>query len=286
MRDEGILGDGDILSYLDAAPANIFFKDTECRYRFATEICEAVNGGAEHSIIGKTDLEIQKFPELGRLYYEDDKKILATGEGSEYISEFPFESGSLFYEIKKEPVIRDGAIVGVVGVVNDVTKRIELEHKIEELAFRDQLTDLFNRNYLAARDRVDVSHSDFPVSLIVADCNNLKEINDTLGHEYGDLLLRRVAGVFKEIAPERCVPVRTGGDEFLIFCPGFDAAAAEVLIGELRRTLAKKSDGVLALKVAFGCHTVDDDSVPFAEALALADQAMYEDKRASRASSC
>ncbi len=281
MRDEGRLGDGEILSYLDAAPANIFFKDTECRYRFVTEICEAVNGGAEHSIIGKTDLEIQKFPDLGRLYYEDDKKILATGEGSEYISEFPFESGSLFYEIKKEPVIRDGVIVGIVGVVNDVTERVNLEHKIEELAFHDQLTDLYNRNYLAARDRIDVSDSDFPVSLIVADCNNLKEVNDTLGHEYGDLLLRRVAGVFKENVPERCVPVRTGGDEFLIFCPGFDAAAAKALIGELRRALARKSDSILTLRVAFGSHTVEDDSLPFAEAFALADRAMYEDKRSS-----
>ena len=281
MRDEGRLGDGEILSYLDAAPANIFFKDTECRYRFVTEMCEAVSGGAEHCIIGKTDLEVQKFSDLGRFYYEDDKKILATGEGSEYVSEFPLESGSLYYEIKKKPVVRDGAIVGIVGVVNDVTKRVELEREIEELAFHDQLTGLYNRNFLEKRSRADIPDSDFPVSLIVADCNKLKEINDELGHEYGDLLLYRVAGVFKETVPERCVPVRTGGDEFLIFCPGFNAAAAEALVEELRRALARKSDHVFALKVAFGFYTVEDDTMPFAEAFALADRAMYEDKRSS-----
>lgn len=283
MYDEETLNYGEILGYLDAAPANIFFKDAECKYRFATFICDAVNGGEEHSIIGKTDLEIQKFPDLGRLYYEDDKKILATGEGSEYISEFPMESGSLYYEINKQPVIRDGSVVGIVGVVNDVTKRVELEKQMKELAFHDQLTGLYNRNFLESRSHADVPVSDFPVSLIVADCNMLKEVNDTLGHEYGDLLLRRVADVLRESVPERCVCVRTGGDEFLVLCPGLNDAAAKALIGDLRQALAKKSDDILTLKVAFGCYSVVDDTVPFAEALNLADQAMYEDKRASRA---
>lgn len=282
MNNTDALNISEVLGYLDAAPANIFFKDTQCRYRFVTQLCSAVNGGPEHSIIGKTDLEVQMFPELGRFYYEDDKKILATGEGSEYISEFPLETGTLYFEVKKKPVFQDGAVVGIVGVVNDVTRRVELEEEFRELAFRDQLTGLYNRNFLETRSRRDVCDSDFPVSLIVADCNLLKQTNDSLGHEYGDLLLRRVACALKETAPEGCVPVRTGGDEFLIFCPRFTAAQAQALIADIRECLARKSDDILALNVAFGCHTVEDDSLPFAEALRLADQAMYEDKRSSR----
>ncbi len=282
MCEMDALNLSEVLDYLDAAPANIFFKDTQCRYCFVTQLCSTVNGGPEHSIIGKTDLEVQMFPELGRLYYEDDKKILATGEGSEYVSEFPLESGSLYYEIKKRPVFQDGEVVGIVGVVNDVTRRVELEEKFRDLAFRDQLTGLYNRNFLETRSRRDVCDSDFPVSLIVADCNLLKETNDSLGHEYGDLLLRRVASVLKETVPEGCVPVRTGGDEFLIFCPSFTHAQAQALIADIRHSLALKSDDILTLDVAFGCHTVDDDSLPFVEALKLADQAMYQDKRSER----
>lgn len=282
MNDTDALNISEVLSYLDAAPANIFFKDTQCRYRFVTQLCSAVNGGPEHSIIGKTDLEVQMFPELGRFYYEDDKKILATGEGSEYISEFPLETGTLYFEVKKKPVFQDGEIVGIVGVVNDVTRRVELEEEFRELAFRDQLTGLYNRNFLETRSRRDVCDSDFPVSLIVADCNLLKQTNDSLGHEYGDLLLRRVACALKETAPQGCVPVRTGGDEFLIFCPRFTAAQAQALIADIRDCLARKSDEILEIDVAFGCHTVEDDSLPFAEALRLADQAMYEDKHSSR----
>ena len=91
----------EVLLFMKSAPANIFFKDTECKYRFASEICALVNGGKENSIIGKTDKEIQKNKELGQFYYEDDLKIIETGKGSDYISEFPFETGSLYYEIRK-----------------------------------------------------------------------------------------------------------------------------------------------------------------------------------------
>ena len=72
--------------FMRNAPVNIFFKDTECKYLFASEICSLVYADEDGGITGKTDLEIQSIPELGRFYYEDDKKILATGEDSHYIS--------------------------------------------------------------------------------------------------------------------------------------------------------------------------------------------------------
>ena len=58
--------------FMHSAPVNIFFKDTECKYRFVSEICDMVSAGENGSIVGKTDLEIQKFSEMGRMYYEDD----------------------------------------------------------------------------------------------------------------------------------------------------------------------------------------------------------------------
>lgn len=64
-----------------------------------------------------------------------------------------------------------------------------------------------------------VRSGDFPVSLIMADCNYLKQTNDTLGHEYGDLLLKRVAHSIVQAIPKRCTAMRVGGDEFLILCP-------------------------------------------------------------------
>ena len=56
--------------FMYSAPVNIFFKDTECRYCFASEICNLVSVGENGSIVGKTDLEVQKFPEMGKMNYQ------------------------------------------------------------------------------------------------------------------------------------------------------------------------------------------------------------------------
>lgn len=282
MYDETALNYARILNFMENAPANIFFKDTECKYRFVTEVCSAVNGGKENSIIGKTDLEIQMFPDLGRLYYDDDKKILETGESSEYISEFPLETGSLYFEIKKNPVIENEKIIGIVGVVTDITKLIRLEKELEELSFKDKLTGLYNRNYMESRSKKYVRADDFPATLIMADCNYLKVVNDTLGHEYGDMLLRQVAKAIEETIPEGCIPMRIGGDEFLILCPKFTSDMAKKLIAEIKQCFISKSNNILTLDAAFGYYTAEDDTLTFDEALRLADQAMYEDKRKSR----
>lgn len=279
MYDKDTLDLNKILQFVADVPANIFFKDTECKYRFVTKVCSGLNGGEEHSIIGKTDLEAQLFEDLGRQYYEDDKRILATGKGSEFISSFPLKSGTLYYEIKKNPVFKDGKIIGIVGVVTDITRRTQLEKEFEELAFKDKLTGLRNRNYLEARGRGDVREEDFPVTLIMADCNLLKKVNDTLGHEYGDLLLKKTASAIEDTIPEGCVAMRIGGDEFLIFCTKCPEDRAQSIIKEIKQCFKERSDNILTLDASFGSCTVEDDSLPFAEALRLADQAMYKEKR-------
>lgn len=162
--------------FMYSAPVNIFFKDTECRYCFASESCDLVSVGENGSIVGKTDLEVQKFPEMGKMYYEDDKKILATGEDSQYISEFPMEDGeSLYFEIKKSAV-RDenGNIIGIVGIVDNVTERVRLEKNVEELSIIDGLTGVYNRNYLKYRVEEKKKNLVFPFTVIMSDCNYLK----------------------------------------------------------------------------------------------------------------
>ena len=272
----------DILLFMENAPANIFFKNTECKYCFVTEVCQVLNGGKENSIIGKTDLQIHTDPIAGRMYYEDDLKILATGEGSEYISKYSTPDGIGYYEIKKNPVICDGKIIGIIGIVINVTEKFLLEEKLKELSYKDQLTGLYNRNYMEMKKKSYALNDTFPISLIMADCNYLKKINDSLGHEYGDMLLKRMAVLIKEKLPEDCTAIRIGGDEFLLICPNFSAMQAEELIAKLQQACKHKSDSIMNLDAAFGYYTCVDKTVSFEDALSRADQNMYENKRKSR----
>ena len=171
-----------------------------------------VSAGENGSIVGKTDLEVQKFSEIGKMYYEDDKKILATGGGSQYINEFLMEDGkSLYFEIKKNAVRNEnGNIIGIVGIVDNVTERVRLEKKAEELSMIDGLTDVYNRNYLKYRVEEKKKKLIFPFTVIISDCNYLKKVNDQYGHEYGDILLKIVAGTLKEEIPEGSPVIRMG----------------------------------------------------------------------------
>ena len=271
--------------FMHSAPVNIFFKDTECRYCFASEICDLVSAGKNGSIVRKTDLEVQKFPEMGKMYYEDDKKILATGEDSQYISEFPMENGeSLYFEIKKSAV-RDenGNIIGIVGIVDNVTERVRLEKKVEELSIIDGLTGVYNRNYLKYKLEEKKKKLIFPFTVIMSDCNYLKEVNDQFGHEYGDILLKIVAGTLKEEMPEDSPVIRMGGDEFMLLGNGIAEEKAFELMANIRESLKRKSKDKIPLSLAMGSYTVQSKDFSFDEVCHEADLRMYADKKRLKA---
>ena len=272
----------EIITFMEAAPANIFFKDAQGRYQFISEVCSLVNGGEEHSILGKTDLDIWNGAEIGRIYYEDDKRIVATGEGSERVDEFPAGAESVFYRIKKNPVVRGGKVVGIVGVIVDVTQEKRLERRLANLSFHDTLTGLYNRNYMELNCAGIMGQSKGPVSIIMADCNYLKATNDTLGHEYGDMLLCRIANAIESSVPDGGVVVRAGGDEFLALCPSCDADRASRVVQDIRRAFEKGSDSVIKLDAALGMCTVAPGEMTFEQAYHAADQDMYRNKQASR----
>lgn len=79
MRNGEGLSMEQVIAFIENAPANIFFKDTSCRYRAVSEACALINGKENFDIIGKTDVEIWADHEVGQRYYVDDLHILETG---------------------------------------------------------------------------------------------------------------------------------------------------------------------------------------------------------------
>ena len=107
----------ELLCFMRSAPASIFLKDTQCKYRFVSNLCGLAHGGTTDGILGRTDLEIQADPALGREYYEDDLHVLATGQGSQRVSRLSLPTGPVYLEIKKNPVVLSGAVIGIIGVM-------------------------------------------------------------------------------------------------------------------------------------------------------------------------
>lgn len=227
-------------------------------------------------------LEIWGNEEQARFYYEQDQKVLATGKGTGYITEVPREDGTAYYQIKKNPVVLEGKIIGIVGLIGDITERVRLEKQAQNWAVHDELTGLYNRNYLKVKGAEQLKGAIMPITIIMGDCNYLKRVNDAYGHEYGDLLLKRVGRVIRENLPPESVALRMGGDEFLIACSHFSAEEAEQLIERLHGELARQSDDRLKLDVAFGYHTVTEGPFDYTAVYHAADRDMYRNKRKNR----
>ena len=108
-------------------------------------------------------------------------------------------------------------------------------------------------------------------AVIMADCNYLKQTNDTKGHEFGDMLLQSVADGIKVVLPEKCIAMRVGGDDIFMVCPHTSKEKAEVLVQKMKEQMVKRSDEILQVSVSFGISTVENGEATFEEAYEEAD---------------
>lgn len=263
-------------------PATLFFKDTEGKYVFTTRECDLVNAGPEGTILGKWDFEIQYDKALGRRYYEEDMRILKTGESTHTIDRVDNGSGNIVYiEVIKQAIYNDEReIVGICGICNDVTELEKLRQKYEKMSLYDPMTGAYNRNYTITY------HFDcedcLPCSYIFCDCNHLKKINDQFGHDMGDRYILEASKILKDSMTERSVLIRWGGDEFLLITPNCGEEAHEALLESIHKAQKRLSDLKPEMGLSAGGMIRKAMDVPESTVMKRADEQMYENKRSSR----
>ncbi|MGD0730693.1 MAG: GGDEF domain-containing protein [Terracidiphilus sp.] len=160
-----------------------------------------------------------------------------------------------------------------------------MEMEIRDLSLRDGLTGLYNLKgftFLAEQALRMAQRSQLPVSVLFVDLDNLKRINDTLGHEAGSSVLVETARLLQATFRETDVIGRIGGDEFAVICQGSHVAisiAAERLT-LASRTQSSESGRQYPLSLSLGYVTAEEHArQSLKELLTAADQAMYEEKR-------
>jgi diguanylate cyclase (GGDEF)-like protein len=155
-------------------------------------------------------------------------------------------------------------------------------HQERRSAETDSLTGILNRRGLEQRLHralEDAQARRVPLSLLVFDCDDFKDVNDRAGHEFGDALLREVGEVLARSVPIGADVARLGGDEFVVMLPGADPDAAEALGVEVRRLLAAGlTDAGFPLRLSAGISTYPFDGAGASTLLRSADQALYAAK--------
>lgn len=174
--------------------------------------------------------------------------------------------------------------VAVLGYMFDITRQREVEQELEWLAFHDPLTGLANRSKFESDAAIHLSLSErkgWRTALLYIDLDHFKEVNDTFGHEAGDLVLRALAERMRAEVRDGDITARLGGDEFVVLLPdvGDDAEAiARRLHGALTSPVAL-DDTETSVGASIGMAFFPEDGRDLDLLRKRSDDAMYAAKR-------
>jgi diguanylate cyclase (GGDEF)-like protein/PAS domain S-box-containing protein len=201
------------------------------------------------------------------------------------------KTGEVYAEFLTVDALRSagGDITHFVAVFSDVGERVGHEQRLSHLAYHDKLTELPNRSLFL--DRLDRAVSvarrkGGQVAVQMIDLDGFKAINDSFGHEAGDLLLKAAAKRVKECLRESDTVARVGGDGFGVILPVLDGAkgareAAQRILAALCRPIYLAGDEI-SLGASIGIALFPSDGASAAELVKNADLTMSEVKRAGK----
>ncbi len=162
----------------------------------------------------------------------------------------------------------------------------DLFQAVKEQAITDAMTGLYNRRYFEEyikKEAVRAMRQNQKFSIIGLDLDHLKQINDTYGHNYGDIAIKAIAETLKNNARSIDIPARMGGEEFNIILPGVDTAGGCIAAERIRKAIENMHlEKIGTITASIGVATYPDQSDDIDELLELTDQAMYESKRNGR----
>ncbi len=166
----------------------------------------------------------------------------------------------------------------VVIAHENITERRLAEERLRFLSYHDSLTGLQNRAYLEQEmKRLDVPRQ-LPISIIMADVNGLKLVNDTFGHEEGDEVLKKVARILQTSSRQEDIVARWGGDEFLVLLPDTTSEQAKNIYQRILKACENVSQSKVPISISMGAATKKQPQEDIHALLKEAENIMYKRK--------
>ncbi len=279
---------------IDTTPILINATDRNGKFLFLNSYQAALFGRDPNELVGKPIAEIME-ADLVEREMRRNAIILETGVNIPNFEEkFVSKGVELIFHCNKTPLLnKDNQAIGILTTGLDITARKFAEQHRTHLALHDMLTGLPNRTLLAQRMRTAIDDSNSNkrgAALLLLDLDRFKVINDTRGHQTGDVLLRQVAERLTAALDHNGFAARIGGDEFAIVLQNLEDSSS--VAASCARLLAKIGepytiDGVEQLiGASIGIALIPEDGTSPDELLRLADLAMYEAKSSGRNCFC
>ncbi|WP_373001463.1 diguanylate cyclase domain-containing protein [Sulfurimonas sp.] len=289
-----------IQNIINTVPFRIFWKDKEGYYLGANSLfLEDAQLKNIDDIVGKTDFDMPWANTQAQLFIDDDTNIMNTGRAKLHYEENLTNNlgKNIIISTSKTPLKDEsGNIVGVLGSYADVTKQKEMELTLlkqkdilEHRAHHDSLTGLPNR--VLFQDRLSqainkANRRNTKIALFFLDLDHFKEINDSFGHEIGDIVLKTVTKKLTNAIRLEDTVARLGGDEFTIIienltCEQDASHSAKKILEELAHPVVI-GENTLYISSSIGISIYPDDGLSSKNLLMFSDAAMYKAKEKGR----
>lgn len=239
----------------------------------------ALTGYSENELIGSGSLHIVH-PDDAPEVRKNAVKMLKKERTQPYEHRFINKNGEVRWALETVASVTYRGKRAAVGSFMDITGRKEMEEQLKYLSLHDPLTGLYNRTYFEQEMRRLEDGRQVPLGIIVCDIDGLKLVNDTLGHNKGDALLKAAATVIKKPFRKGDMVARTGGDEFAVLLPRTDRAAVEAACARIRSAVLahNAASPELPLSISVGFAVADAAPVDMNGLLKEADNNMYREK--------
>ncbi|HEX4857578.1 MAG TPA: EAL domain-containing protein [Usitatibacteraceae bacterium] len=277
--------------HLERTPLGVIEWDMDFRIATWNPSAEAIFGFAAAEAIGESGyMLVQGGNETERMAAMWMELLQARGSTRVTMSNRTSRGEIIHTEWYNTPLVdNEQKMIGAASLVQDITERLNTERTIHYMAHHDALTGLPNRRLM--QDRLNQAilqarRQQKHVALMFLDLDRFKLVNDTLGHETGDYVLRDIAKRLARTVREGDTVSREGGDEFIIVLPELDKPeSAQMVANKILTELAQPievSGHEITVTASIGISHYPNDATDIQQLLKHADSAMYQAKDAGR----
>lgn len=275
---------------IDLVPAPVFVTDLEGIILDYNKAFEDFFDHNSSSLLGMSLLDVAPYSLSGPL--RQAEKDLSENGTTEVRADLTDDSETLTVVRIQQCSFADaqGVPAGSVGLIFDITEDSRRVRRLQKLSMVDELTGLTNRRYGTEKVQSLIQQAErnqFELSLLMLDLDDFKNINDQQGHQAGDLMLREVADIIRELCRGYDLAFRYGGDEIIVCLSNTSHENARRFGERIREAVEKhpfrvNQETCLNMTLSIGVATYPQDGESLKHLMTVADDALYSAKHSGR----